>query len=133
MKSELKPVEVDPPSVLRRNSHTLLSSLTSSRSSMAVETRSESSVESSSTMAQSSETSEVTMTSSESEMSSCVTMANGDHLRRSNSKDLILDLVPAPVESVITVGVKQEDKVKSKKAVKKVSKAAQDIQMMYQL
>lgn len=63
------------------------------------------------------------MTSSESEMSSCVTMTgaeetNGETLRRSNSKDLILDLVPAPVES-ISVGVKQEDKVKSKKAVKK--------------
>ena len=53
----------------------------------------------------------VTMTSSE--------QTNGEHLRRSNSKDLILDLVPAPVES-ISVGVKQEDKVISKKAVKKV-------------
>ena len=52
----------------------------------------------------------VTMTSSE--------QTNGELLRRSNSKDLILDLVPAPVES-ISVGVKQEDKVISKKAVKK--------------
>ena len=80
-------------------------------------------MESSSTMGQSSETCEVITTSSESEMSSSVTMTsseqtNGEHLRRSNSKDLILDLVPAPVES-ISVGVKQEDKVKSKKAVKK--------------
>ena len=83
---------------------------------------------SSSNLAQSSETSEIIQTSSRSETSSCVTMTSteetaGDQMRRSNSKDLILDLVPAPVEC-ISVGVKEEtvaleNKVKSKKAVKK--------------
>ena len=119
----MKPVEdVTAPKLYAQASFS--SSLTSAAAAMTVATSSETST----VVETSTETSTMVQTAAEttvSESVEVVTNGNADEerLRRSNSKDLILDLVPAPVEAPNVVAEKPKvngiARSKSKKAVKK--------------
>ena len=120
----MKPVEdVTAPKLYAQASFS--SSVTSAAAAMTVATSSETST----VVETSTESSTMVQTAAETTVSESVeeVVTNGnaeeERLRRSNSKDLILDLVPAPVEAPNIVAEKPKvngvARSKSKKAVKK--------------